>query len=66
MNSSIIRYILGHIIKLEGIFLLLPCIIAIIYKEKQIGTYLIVAGICLLLGSLMTLKKAKNTVFYLK
>jgi len=66
MNNSIIRYILGHIIKLEGIFLLLPCIIALIYKEKQIGTYLLVAGICLLLGSLMTLKKAKNNVFYLK
>lgn len=66
MNSSIIRYILGHIIKLEGIFLLLPCIISLIYREKQISTYLFMAGICLLLGSLMTLKKAKNSVFYLK
>ncbi len=66
MNSSIIRYILGYILKLEGIFLLLPCVIALIYKEKQIGTYLFVAGICLLLGSLMTLKKAKNSIFYLK
>lgn len=66
MNSSIIRYILGHIIKLEGFFMLLPCVIALIYKEKQIGTYLLVAGICFLLGSLLTLKKAKNTVFYLK
>ncbi len=66
MNSSIIRYILGHIIKLEGIFLLLPCIISIIFWEKEIGTYLLMAGICLLLGSLLTLKKAENTVFYLK
>ncbi len=66
MNSSIIRYILGHIIKLEGLFLLLPCIISIIYREKEVGIYLFVAGICLLLGSLLTLKKAPNTVFYLK
>lgn len=66
MNSSIIRYILGHIIKLEGLFLLLPCIISIIFWEKEIGTYLFVAGICLLLGSLLTLKKTENTVFYLK
>lgn len=66
MNSSIIRYILGYILKLEGMFLLLPCVIALIYKEKQIGTYIFVAGICLLLGALMTLKKAKNTIFYLK
>lgn len=66
MNTSIIRYILGYILKLEGFFMLLPCIIALIYQEKQIGTYLFVAGICLFLGSLLTLKKAKDTVFYLK
>ena len=66
MNNSIIRYILGYIIKLEGIFLLLPCIIALIYKEVQLGTYLFMSGICLVLGSLLTHKKAKNSVFYLK
>lgn len=66
MNNSIIRYILGNIIKLEGLFLLLPCIISVIYWEKEISIYLFVAGICLLLGSLLTLKKAENSVFYLK
>ena len=66
MNTSIIRYILGHIIKLEGFFLLLPCVIAIIYKENQLWTYLLMAGVCILLGSLLTWKKAKDTVFYLK
>lgn len=66
MNNSIIRYILGHILKLEGLFLLLPCLVAIIYGEKELGSYLIVSGICLILGSLLTLKKAKNSVFYLK
>lgn len=66
MNTSIIRYILGHIIKLEGCFMLLPCIIAIIYGEKQLSSYLIVSGICLILGGLLTHKKAKDTVFYLK
>ena len=66
MNSSIIRYIVGHIIKLEGAFLLLPCVISLIYKEKEIGVYLFTAGLCLILGSLMTWKKAKDNVFYLK
>ena len=66
MNSSIIRYILGYIIKLEGIFLLLPCIVALIYKESELSTYLFMSGVCLILGSLSTLKKAKNPVFYLK
>ena len=66
MNTSIIRYILGHIIKLEGFFLLLPCVIAVVFNEKELFTYLAIAVVCLLLGSILTLKKAKDTVFYLK
>ena len=66
MNVSIIRYILGHIIKLEGFFMLLPCLIAMIFHEKELFTYLAMSVVCILLGSLLTLKKASNTVFYLK
>lgn len=66
MNTSIIRYILGHIIKLEGFFMLLPCVIAVIFHEKELFTYLAMAVVCILLGSLLTLKKAKDNVFYLK
>ena len=66
MNSSIIRYILGHIIKLEGFFLLLPCMIAVIYNENVIWNYLLTSCICLLLGSILTLKKAEDNIFYLK
>ena len=66
MNVSIIRYILGHIIKIEGFLMLLPCVIALIFQEKEIFTYLAVATLCILLGSLMTFKKAKDSVFYLK
>ncbi|MBQ3558557.1 MAG: TrkH family potassium uptake protein [Agathobacter sp.] len=66
MNTSIIRYILGHIIKLEGFFMLLPCVIAIIFHEKELFTYLAMAVVCILLGSLLTIKKARDNVFYLK
>ncbi len=66
MNTSIIHYILGHIIKLEGFFMLLPCVIAIIFNEKQLFTYLAISVVCILLGSLLTMKKAKDSVFYLK
>lgn len=66
MNTSIIRYILGHIIKLEGFFMLLPCVIAIIFQEKELFTYLAISVACILLGSLMTIKKANNNTFYLK
>lgn len=66
MNTSIIRYILGHIIKLEGFLMLLPCVIAVIYNEKELFTYLAISVVCILTGSLFTVKKAKDTVFYLK
>lgn len=66
MNSCIIRYILGYILKLEGAFLFLPCIVAVIYRETEGFAYLFMAVVCLGLGFLMTRKKPKNTVFYLK
>ena len=66
MNSSIIRYILGYVLKMEGVLLLLPCLVALIYREAVGSNYMIVAGICLMLGALMTYKKPKSNVFYLK
>lgn len=66
MNNSMIRYILGQVIKLEGLFLLLPCVIALIYQETEGFIYLGLAAICILLGWVLTQKKPENTVFYLK
>lgn len=66
MNSSIIRYILGHILNIEGIMLFIPCIVAAIYKEQEGFAFLGVAFLCLLLGFLMTFKKPVSQVFYLK
>lgn len=66
MNSSIIRYILGNVIKIEAVLLFFPCIISLIYKEDEGIFYLIVSIIMLILGNLMTYKKPKNNVFYLK
>ena len=62
-----IRVILGHVLKIEALFMLLPCIVSLIYGEKQGYTYLIVAGFCALVGVLMSLiKKPKDTALYLK
>lgn len=66
MNISIIRYILGHVLKLEALFLLLPCIVAMIYGEQEGFAFLITFGICGLLGVIMTCKKPVSSVFYLK
>lgn len=66
MNRSMIRYILGQVLKLESAFMILPCIVALIYQEYQGIYYLITIGIGLTVGILMTVVKPRNTVFYLK
>lgn len=66
MNSSIIRYILGSVLKTEAVLLLLPCIVALIYTEQEGLWYLPVAAGCFALGLLMTRRKPKDNVFYLK
>ena len=33
MNSSIIRFVLGNVLKIEGLFLLLPALVSGIYLE---------------------------------
>lgn len=66
MNTSIIRYILGQVMKLEAVMLLVPCIVAVIYGEDAGFSYLFVAAICGLTGIVATLKKPESNVFYLK
>ena len=66
MNTSIIRYISGYILKIEGCLLLLPCLIAAIYNETT-GIYYLGVGIfCMVVGMLLSNKKPINSVFYLK
>lgn len=66
MNKSIIRYILGTILKTEGFLMILPCLVAIIYHESEGFIYLCVATACILIGFLISLKKPAEHVIYLK
>lgn len=66
MNSSMIRYILGQVLRIEGILMLLPCIVAAIYQEKEGFVILGVAVLCFFLGTLATIRKPESQVFYLK
>lgn len=66
MNRSVIQYILGHVLMLEGLLLAVPCLTALIYLEKEGFSYLFAAILCVAVGKLMTLNKPENTVFYLK
>lgn len=66
MNLHIIRYILGWVLKIEAFFMMLPCIVALLYQEKNGYAYLFTAFLCILLGILCSYKKPKNMVFYAK
>lgn len=66
MNTSMIRYILGNILRLQSLFLLLPSFAAIIYKETTFVPYITVAFSCFILGTVMTWNKPEDHVFYLK
>ncbi len=66
MNQSMIRYVLGSVLKIEALFLMLPWLVAMIYHEDVAVYYVAVAALCGLFGLLMTYKKPKSYVFYLK
>lgn len=66
MNNSVIRYILGYVLKIEAALLLLPCLIALIYQEPAGFSYLFTACLCGVFGGILTWRKPKNFVFYLK
>lgn len=66
MNGSVIRYILGYVLKLEAALMLFPCITAVCYGEKEGFSYLIAAVLTFLLGFIMSFQKPRNFLFYLK
>ena len=66
MNTSIIRYVLGQVLKIEGLFMLLPCLVALIYGEFSGFAFLGTALASILIGYLMTFRKPRSHVFYLK
>lgn len=66
MNTSMIRYILGHVLRIESAFMLLPCIVGLCYRETATLPFLYVAIGLFIISSLMVIKKPKDTVFYLK
>lgn len=66
MNRSIISFILGWVLKLEGFFMLIPCIVALLYWEHAGWYFLAVSIASILFGTLITWKKPENTVFYMR
>ena len=66
MNGAMIVYILGQVLRIEGLLMLPSFFVGLIYGEKQGTAFLIWGLVCVLAGTLATLKKPKNTMLYLK
>ncbi len=67
MNFRMIVHIIGHIIKIEGLLFLVPVITAIVYNEATQGrVYSVIGAALFVFGFLITRKKPKNTILYLK
>jgi len=64
MNYSIIRYVLGTVLKFESLFLCLPLLVALLYRESCAMDFFVVMLICLTVGELLSFKKPKSYVFY--
>lgn len=66
MNYSIIRYIIGYIFRFQTVFMILPLVTSVIYMERDGFAFLITMGLCLLAGTVLTMKKPANKIFYTK
>ena len=66
MNGAMIIYILGQVLRIEGLLLLPSFLVGLIYGEPQGEVYLIWGAVCLVVGTLITLRKPQNTQIYLK
>ena len=66
MNFRIIAYIVGWVCNFQAIFMVLPCITALVYQEHEFFAFLISMILCLIAGIPLTARKPKNKVFYTK
>lgn len=64
MNYKAILYILGKVMTFLSLFLLLPCIVALIYNESEGIYFLATSIVCVIIGILLSWKKPKDKGFY--
>lgn len=64
MNRKMLYYMIGKMMGVEACLLLLPALIAVIYKEEQGVTFLLVSLSLLIIYVLIGRKKPDNTTIY--
>lgn len=66
MNVSAITYIVGWILNIEAAFMALPCVTALIYREREGWAFVATIALCLLMGVPRVRMGMKNQVFHEK
>ena len=66
LNWAIIGNVLGMVLIAQACLMVLPVIVDLIYQEGLYDSYLIVIGICLVLGYVLTRKKARMNSYFAK
>lgn len=64
MNYEMITYILGQLLRFESLFLLLPSIAGLIYRETEGYAFFAVAVLTFVIGTVMTLRQPKSKHLY--
>ena len=66
MNYSMIIFILGHLLRYEAIFMILPTITGFIYGEHEAVAFLCVSMVIFLIGTILSCKSTKTRQFHPK
>lgn len=66
MNYRMIKNVLSWLLLFEALFLLIPALTALVYRESVIFSYLWSSAACVAVGMLLRLGKPKNTRLYSK
>ena len=64
MNKHVIRYTLGKMIRIEGLLMLLPALVGLIYREKTGLVYLATGLVIFILGHFLGKNKPKKDTIY--
>ena len=66
MNYSVIRYILCRVLEFAALFMVLPFVVGLIYRESSAFCFLYVMAGCLVVSIIGRRFKPKSNVFYAK
>jgi trk system potassium uptake protein TrkH len=66
MNYRVIGWVLAWVLKVEGSLMLVPCFIALIYRDRQGLIYLALALLAIVAGNILARRKPVNMEIYQK